>query len=690
LEYDFVVSPGGDPKVIRLALSGPQQAYLDSQGDLVLEEKGGQALFKAPLVYQVRNGRRERVDSRFILTGNRQVGFEVPSFDATQPLVIDPVLDYSTYLGLGGNDYGDAIAVDAGGNAYVAGTTSGKFPTTTGAYQPSFGGGNDAFVVKLNPSGTGLLYSTYIGGSGYDQGSGIAVDSGGNAYITGTTTGDFPTTNGAYQTSFSGSQAIFATKLNPSGNGLVYSTYIGTANTGGSGIAIDGDGDAFITGYALAGLPTTSGAYQTTFSGTEDAFVLKLNPAGTGLVYSTYLGGSGYAWGSGIALDGSGSADVLGTANAGFPTTSGAYQAGYGGGMYDCFIAKLSFSGSALLYSTYLGGSGNDEPGGIAINPAGYVFVAGSTDGNFPTTGGAYQTTYGGGTADSFVVKFNFSGNGLVYSTYLGGSGDNRACGLAIDANGNAYVTGFTDSSAFPTTSGAYQTNYGSNGSGANVYLVELNQSGSGLLYSTFLGGSGTDMSAGIALDHSGNVYLTGQTGSPNFPISSGAPQTVYVSPTDVFVSKFDASAFYTPTNTPTVTPTPTNTYTITWTGTPTFSPTLTYTPTITFTPTSTPSPSYLGPNAPGPGTSFVYPSPSTTGTVNFAFGMAEGGTAQVLVWNTSAELVADTSQTLWAGPQKITLSTQGWARGAYFYRVVLHYNSGTTDRLPPDKFLIE
>lgn len=282
------------------------------------------------------------------------------------------------------------------------------------------------------------------------------------------------------------------------------------------------------------------------------------------------------------------------------------------------------------MYSTYLGGSGYDRGLGIVVVPSGNAYVTGETLGNFPTTNEAYQTVFGG-AQDAFMAILNGTGTGLVYSTYLGGDVSDAGNGIVVDSSGNVFVTGLTAGS-FPTTGGAYQTNFG--------------------------GGS-----------------------------------------SNAFVTKFDVSAFYTPTPTvtltSTVTPTPTITLTSTITNTPTITftptatPTITFTPTITSTLTSTPTPGYSGPNPPKPGTSFVYPSPAMRGTVNIAYDMQESGTAQVLVWNESAELVADVSQSQWSGPQKTTLNIQGWARGVYFYRVVLHYNSGKEERLKPDKFLI-
>ncbi len=698
LEYDFVVAPGVDTKVIRLAWNGPKGAKVDTKGNLVFKTKNGQIVFKEPIIYQVKDGERKIIQGRYAMAGNHQVGFEVRDYDSSQPLVIDPQLDYSTYLGGSGENYGFKIAVDTNGDAYVTGyTNSTNFPTTTGTYQNIFGGTYDVFVTKLNSMGTSLVYSTYLGGSSEDYGEGIAVDTSGNVYITGWgNSTNFPTTSGAYQTTYGGGPyTTLITKLNSTGTGLVYSTYLGgSGENEGHDITVDLSGNAYITGIASTNFLTTVGAYQTTYGGgLWDAFVVKLNSSGTGLFYSTYLGGNSEDEAFGIAVDVSGYAYVTGTCAATFPTTAGAYQTVIGGS-YNAFVVKLNLTGTGLVFSTYLGGINQDNGYGIAVDASGNAFVTGYTfSPNFPTTAGAYQTVFSG-VEDAFVAKLNSTGTGLIYSTFLGGSSPGNGYGIALDTSGNAYVTGQTSSTNFPITSGAYQT---TNNGGIKAFLTKLNTTGSALIYSTFFGGNVTDYGNGIAVDSTGSAYITGYTDSSNFPTTAGAYQTNLNGSYDAFVAKFDASDFYTPTTTPTntLTHTPTNTLTptITNTSTPTSTltntPTITFTPTITLTPTSTPTPSYLGPNPPTPGTSFVYPSPATGGTVNIAYDMQESGTVQILVWNESAELVADMSRNQWIGTQKMSINIQGWARGVYFYKVVFHYASGKVERLTPGKFLI-
>src|SRR5437899_3019675 len=408
LEFDFIVAPGANPSVIKLAVEGADRLDVDAQGELVLHVGDGQLRLQKPLVYQAMKGIRQEVSGSYVLTSPNQVRFQVAAYDASRPLIIDPVLFYSTYLGGSGDDIGNSIAVDAAGNAYVTGQIqSTNFPTTLGAFQTTSSGGADIFATKLDPTGSGLVYSTYLGGSGFDAGLGIAVDAAGNAYVTGGTfSTDFPTTLGAFQTTSSGGNDAFVTKLNPTGSALLYSTYLRGAF--GESIAVDAAGNAYVAGIARpTDFPTTLGAFQTAGGG---AFVTKVSPTGTGLAYSTRLGGvSGGDGGQGVAVDAAGNAYVTGgTDSTDFPTTANAFQPAYGGGPEDAFVAKLNPTGSALIYSTYLGGSGDDIGFGIALDtlPNPNAYVTGSTSSaNFATTPGAFQAVFGGGPEDAFVAK---------------------------------------------------------------------------------------------------------------------------------------------------------------------------------------------------------------------------------------------------------------------------------------------
>jgi hypothetical protein len=490
----------------------------------------------------------------------RRPGFQLADYDATRPLIIDPVLVYSTFIGGANVDSGFDITVDASGNAYVTGSTQlliipSTFPTTAGAFDTTHNGGSqDAFVAKLNPTGSALIYSTFLGGSALDSASGIAVDSTGNAYVTGTTESpDFPTTVGAFDTTHNADRDAFVTKLNPTGSALIYSTFLGGLDGDfGRSVVVDNVGSAYVTGNTFSSsFPTTPGAFDTTISPDEvaDVFVTKLNSAGSALVYSTHLGGSRGASSGGIALDASGSVYVTGsTSSTDFPTTVGAFDT-TSNGLGDVFVTKFNPTGSALVYSTFLGGSTSDEAHGIAVDASGSAYVTGpTTSSNFPTTVGAFDTTYNGGFADAFVAKLNPSGAALVYSTFVGGVDFESSSDVAVDNSGSAYVTGGTSSPNFPTTVDAFDTTY--SGGTEEAFVTKLNPSGSALAYSTFLGGPGTNPNSGVAdnfglgitLDISGSFYVTGDTRSPDFPTSPGAFDTTFNGVQDAFVTKFSAS----------------------------------------------------------------------------------------------------------------------------------------------------
>jgi len=528
LEYDFVVRPGADPRQIVLGFSGTNGMQIDTQGDLMLRTGLGVIRQRKPLVYQEIDGVRRAISGSYVLRGRHQVGLRTAAYDHRTPLIIDPVLSYSTYLGGSGFDQGFGIAVDSAGNVYVIGyTTSTNFPTTSGAFQTTSGG--PAFVTKLNPAGSALVYSTYLGGV---DGRSIAVNSAGNAYVTGgvTSASNFPTTPGAFQATSPGGKDAFVTALNAAGSALVYSTYLGgSSDEFGYGIGVDGAGNAYVTGTTSStNFPTTPGAFQTALGGQSDAFVTKLNPAGLA-AYSTYLGGWGADSGYGIAVDSAGNAYVTGAAGSpNFPrTTGGTSQSGL-----HAFVSKLNPAGSApLVYSIFLGGSYNIG-NGIAVDHLGNAYVTGiSYVSDFPTTPGVYQATFGGAW-DAFATKLNPAGFAL-YSTFLGGSSKDGGYSIAVDGAGNAYVTGFTFSGNFPTTPDALPPPT----QGSHAFVTALNPAGSAI-YSTYLGGSIQEFGYGISVNSAGNAYVTGTTASTNFPTTPGAFQTTLSGTTDAFVVK--------------------------------------------------------------------------------------------------------------------------------------------------------
>jgi hypothetical protein len=544
LEYDFIVRPGTDPDIIALSFEGAGQLTVDAQGELVLPVGGGEIRQRKPLIYQEVNGVRHEVAGSYQLKDRDTVGFELADYDASRPLVIDPVLVYSTFLSSRSENAGLDITVDALGNAYVTGYTLHlSFPTTVGSFDTTHNGSRDAFVTKLNPSGSALVYSTFLGGFGQDIGRGIAVDITGSAFVTGLTSStNFPATVGSIDTTHNGGMFdAFVTKLNPDGSALLYSTFLGGVEfDGGNDIAVDTSGNAYVAGHTQSdSFPTTAGAFDTTHSPNEnlDVFVTKLNSAGSALLYSTFLGGSNGALSPGIAVDTSGSAYVTGTtSSADFPTTIGAFDT-TPDATSDVFVTKLNQAGTALIYSTVLGDSGLESSDNIAIDTSGSVYVAGTTSSpNFPTTVGAFDTTYNGGMFDAFVTKLNPAGSALVYSTFLGGVDLDAGDGIAVDTSGSAYITGFTLSPDFPMTVDGFDTTH--NGS-RDAFVTKLNPSGSmSLVYSTFLGGSSEDEGIGIALDIFGSAYVTGLTFSPEFPTTVEAFDTMNNGDPDAFVVK--------------------------------------------------------------------------------------------------------------------------------------------------------
>jgi hypothetical protein len=519
LEYDFRVAPGADPHAIVLDFQGVDQLELDAQGNLVLHTSAGAVIQQAPVLFQESNGTRTTVPGRYVLQGDHQVRFDVGPYDASRPLVLDPQLVYSTYLGTSGLSGGLGIAVDPAGNIYVTGqTNSPNFPTAN-PIQPILKSliDTNVFVAKLDPSGSTLLYSTYLGGNGFDSGKGIAVDAAGNAFVAGfTTSRDFPLAHPLQPVFGGGGSDAFVAKLNATGSALVYATFLGGDHDDeANGIAVDSAGDAYVAGQTDSTTFPVVNALQPLHEGSYvDGFVTKLNAAGSALVYSTYLGGGDVDFASGIAVDGVGNAYVTGaTRSTNFPTAN-PLQPGNGGGLYDVFVTKLNAAGSALVYSTYLGGRGDDEGRSIAVDAAGEAVVTGSTTStNFPTVNPA-QPAYGGGYQDGFVAKLNANGSALVYATYIGGSDWDDAEAIAVDPSGNAYVTGETASEDFPIVDPAQP----GLGGGFDAFLLKLNATGA-FVYSSYLGGSDFDAGQGIAVDNLGRAYITGTTRSRDFPI---------------------------------------------------------------------------------------------------------------------------------------------------------------------------
>jgi len=556
IEYEFVVHPGANPKDILLTYHGIEGLATNRRGELLIATAFGEFKETRPYFYQEIEGKRMVAGSFDIHgpagkspAGNFSYGFRVASYNPSYPLIIDPTLLFSTYLGGSGVDSGRGIAVDGTGNVYVTGYTgSGNFPTQN-PYQGMIASNDDVFITKLSSSGTTLIYSTYFGGSGYDRGSRIAVDHDGKAYITGhTSSSDFPRQNSCQETFAGGPYDAFVTKLTSLG-ALSYSTYLGGSGDDiGRDIAVDGSGNAYVTGYTNSSdssetpFPTQS-PFQGGNAGNEDVFVTKLSSSGNTLLYSTYLGGSSYDNGYGIAVDEAGNAYVTGYTQSSsssftpFPT-QGPWQGDNAGGN-DAFVTKLSLSGNSLMYSTYLGGSLDDIGNGIAVDGAGNAYVTGYTQSSDFPTHNPFQGDDNAGNNDAFVTKINSLGNALSYSTYLGGSGYDNGYGIAVDRAGNAYVTGYTNSSSsseipFPTQRPFQGDNAGSN----DVFVTKFTPLGNALSYSTYLGGSDADIGYSIAVDRAGNAYVTGYTSSSDFPKHNPYQETYGAGSKDAFVTK--------------------------------------------------------------------------------------------------------------------------------------------------------
>jgi uncharacterized repeat protein (TIGR01451 family) len=549
LEYDFVAAPGSDPGSIRLQVRGAQSLALDRRGNLILQLPGGAIQLRRPQAYQQTAAGKRSVDARYVLRGG-SVAIALGHYDRRRALVIDPRLAYFSYIGGSLNETSPAVAVDSAFNAYVAGTTvSADFPTLR-PYQATLKGTSNIFISKFNSVGTGLYYSTYLGGSGTDVAAGVAVDGGFNAYVAGTTnSGDFPVTpSNAYQkTPKTANNHVFLTELNSSGNALVYSTYLSGSNADtASGVAVGPvNGTVFITGTTqstdFAGI-TRPG----TLTGSSEFFVVKLNTSFQGtssLRYCTYLGGntpiSGAAItnGGGIAVDSSANAYITGGTNYKDMPVVNAYQATLKG-TENAFVAKIAASGAQTpLFLTYLGGSGTDIGHGIAADSAGNAYVTGSTtSSDFPvvaaTGSSIYQRGFAG-TSDAFLTKVAAAGTSLIWSTFIGQSGDTAGLGIAVDSNQNTFVTGSTSGSV--TTVNPTQA---ANGGGAtDAFVGEFDISGTAQLV-TYLGGSGDDRGTGIALDTNGNPYVAGDTTSGGLA-TAGAYQGALKGGSDAFVAHF-------------------------------------------------------------------------------------------------------------------------------------------------------
>ena len=564
LKYEFHVEPGADPGRIRLRYIGATNVTATPSGSLRIETPSRVLEDDPPVAYQDSEGGRMPVDTRYMVSGGGDdlspptVTFSIGPYDQNRPLILDPAyLVYCGYIGGDGLDWGNAIAVDTSGNAYVTGVVASfHFPVRVGPYLIEFGA-TDVFVAKVNAAGTGLIYSGFLGGSRFEDGRAIAVDAGGNAYVAGNTESqDFPTKVGPSLTYHGGppqyEHDAFVAKVNASGTQLVYSGFIGGSKSDVAyGIAVDSSGSAYVAGSTESDestFPVRIGP-DTTYNGVMDAFVAKILPNGSSFIYCGYIGGSDIDSLRSIAVDGSGNAYVAGhtdsTVARGFPAKVGPDLSF--NGYVDGFVAKLNSSGSTILYCGYLGGTGQDYTQGIAVDAQGNAYVTGYTTSDettFPVNVGpclSYKSPY-----DAFLAKVDASGSFLIYCGYVGGKSGDQSFSIAVDSSNNAYIAGTTLSSetSFPVTGGPslkYLGYSNSSNLGGDAFVAKVNADGTRLLYCGYIGGKEDEMASGIAVDPSGNAFVVGTTCSDetSFPVKVG-PYLKSAKPQDqeVFVAR--------------------------------------------------------------------------------------------------------------------------------------------------------
>lgn len=752
VEYDFIVAPGAKPWRIILGFEGAKDLRLDAKGNLLLRTATGEVTYKAPYLYQTLGSKRVPVKGRFVLAANNHVRFEVGNYIESKELVIDPELSYSSFLGGTVEDRGYAVVVDATGNAYVTGSAiSTDFPGVGGHYQALHGGGMDAFITKVNPTGTAIVWSTFYGGASDDVGLGIGIDDTLKVYITGYTTGAVPAaaalTNGAL-----GGTDGFVAAFAATGNALVYSRQFGGPQVDiGNGIAVDGAGNAYVTGVtgsiAINSFPTTAlSAQPNAVAGAQtDAFVIKLNSVGA-QVYGSYLGGTGADKGNAIAIDATGKAYIAGQAGDAFVSAT-EYATVFKNtvtGANDAFIAIMDATGANFVYKTYVGGSGIDEATGIAVDSVNDIYITGYTfSADFPDGGVAFPTigqTTIGTAPDAFVFKlkpFQIGGghNDGVYARYLGGSGDDRATAIVVDDAFNAYVTGITYSGDFTMVSPI--AGGGTLVGAPEAFVTQVGPTGGVLGFSTYLGGTTMTGGQGIALDTSKNIFVTGWTNStaPTFPIVAGSFQVANAGTFDAFISKFGsavpppsacvitnvnpASGFTLGGTTVTITGTDFIAYSnpggVTFDGINARSYTVNAASTVITA--VTPRHPLVGPLTAGPVTlsvtttagsctatytyvvsplvgaacvdEYFFPSPARGATGNFAYCMAQAGTVRIKVYNSVGDLVSKIEDTRGSGAQLSEINTGRLASGVYMYRLEKDYGGGNSITSDVKKFVV-
>lgn len=545
LEYDFIVAPEANPDTIEIAFEGAERVRT-SKGDLLVETAGGTIRHLRPRVYQTVGGKRIEIAGGYRLKTGGRVGFELARYDRTRELIVDPVVQFTNYVGRTGQETSVGVAVDGDGNVFVAGETNSTGFATATAYQPQRAGETDAYVVKYTNSGA-LLWVTYFGGNGQESALGVATDAAGSAYITGfTQSTDLPVRGPQNEPGGGTASDGFVAKFSPGGNSLVYATYLGGNGTDWPrGIAVDAFGGAWITGWTTSRNFPVVAAYQGgAAGGGGDAFVTRIAPAGNELTYSSYFGGEAADFASSIAVDASGAVYVSGqTASSLFPVVGSAQRSIAGEG--DAFVFKLNPARNDFFWAVLLGGSADDYAVGVRTDDAGNAYVVGRTrSANFPVSRGAFQPAIGGGY-DMFIAKID--GGDVAYSTFLGGSGDDWPGGIAVGEAGSAYVSGWTNSPNFPVRNAAQTAYAGGTSRSADerfdAVSARLSPAGDTLLYSTYFGGRGEDKAYGIALDRAGQVWLTGTTTSPDLPSAAGQFSEGELGQSDAFLTRLSSDA---------------------------------------------------------------------------------------------------------------------------------------------------
>ena len=750
IEHDFVVAPGADAGRILVGFEGAKGLRLDARGNVILSIEGGEVTYKAPSLYQMAGSKRMQVIGRFVLEGKNTVRIAVGDYIKTKPLIIDPALAYSNFLGGATTDQAYAVTVDNAGNAYVTGTTDSVAFPTAGPIQGAKAAGTDVFVTKVNPAGTALVWSTYLGGAGAEIGYGIAVDPvSGKVFITGDTTDGttFPHTATFGVGVLTGFDA-FVVGINAAGNAPLYEVVFGGgADDHGYGITIDTLDNVYITGMttsvAAGSFPTTAGAAQVAAGGgASQAFVSKFSVAGA-LLLSTYLGGTGPCQGNAIAIDATNNVYVTGSTAGGFlvtanfPTVFKNTVTGAG----DAFIAILAAAFNTFTYETYVGGSGPtiDSGTGIAVDGGGNVYIAGTTgSADFPGAGFVTvgQTTYAGGPADGFVFKLhpgNPGGgtNDGVYATYLGGNGDDELTGLQVDNAGFAYVSGWTTSPDFPNVGANASAGQATFVGTPEAFVAQIGPTGATVGLATWFGGTGATHGQGLALDSVKNIYLTGYTnsGAGTFPLVAGGFQQAYGGGlSDAFISKFGPAAagggscvilsdspnsgFAIGGTTVTISGTGFNnfllpgvtfggvaaTYTVNAASTvitavtPPHAVGLTAVNVKTAAGSCTTAYQYVvAPLSNGScGADSFFPSPATGPTATFAYCMQYTGRMRARVYNSIGDIVAQVENETSAGPQLAPLNTARLAPGVYMYVIEKNYGGGVNIHSKVQKFVVK